>query len=306
MPLLRALVFLIALTATLAAALPVDLRGYETISLARGPQSHLFVTVQVRGKDALFGVDTGAPVTVFDARKAKTFGIERALGEGNLPLMIMLGTDLSPIGILPKLTARNFSFGSGPVVLADLTALEKISEDVPGTKRRIDGILGADVLLSHETIIDCAGARMYLRKSSGKPLTPPKGYSSVPMQMNDGRHFTIPCSVRGKRRRLIVDTGSFGTLFDGDSAKALGLTTRRTRFTSSSGLVRSPKPIYVTKVEALKIGRVDLRQETFGVTDLHRLLSVGEENLVGILGNDVLIEHQALIDLGAMKLYLRP
>lgn len=303
---LRLFVLLIATVATARAALPETIAGYHTVALGRGAQSHLFMAVEIAGKEALLGVDTGAPMTVFDRRKAKRYGVKRAgFAEDEPPAMIMLGTEMAPIGLLPKLTARGFEFGSGPVVLANLSAIARISAGMPGKSRPVDGILGVDVLRTYEAVIDCETSRVYFREAAKARMAVPRGYVRIPMQLNDGRHFTVPCVVHGERRRLLVDTGSFGTLFDTKRAAQIGLRGVKTRYTSSSGLTDNPKPMLEVQVADLKVGRQRIAQPSFGATDLEPLLFAGEPDLIGILGNDVLTGQGAIIDFGNLNLYLR-
>lgn len=134
------------------------------LSGMEGQQSHIAVEALINGKPALMIIDTGASNCVLDAERARQFGLEHDT---------FLRSD-SAIGIgsasLSATLSRCQSFGLGefrmekfPFVLLDLgTINETFGKAGCGP---VDGIIGTDLLLAANSVIDYKSATILLRGS---------------------------------------------------------------------------------------------------------------------------------------------
>lgn len=113
---------------------------------------HLLVDTMVNGKSASLILDTGASDTVMDFNKRKYFGFEglekskeeaKGLGTGSI---YFCGGD------------ENFSLGGQELninlVMIDLSHVRNSVNRIYKKNKKIDGILGADVLIKYGAIID--------------------------------------------------------------------------------------------------------------------------------------------------------
>lgn len=122
---------------------------------------HLVAQVTLNGITGRFLVDTGAAVTVVDAARIDSFGLDA--GE---PL-----TTEQTAGAAGILTVRVHATGPLRIGTAETPLPRIYSSDLryiteaisAGGGGHIDGIIGQDILLSQRAIIDVAGATLYLQ-----------------------------------------------------------------------------------------------------------------------------------------------
>ncbi|MEH6665582.1 MAG: retropepsin-like aspartic protease [Brevundimonas sp.] len=135
------------------------------------------------------------------------------------------------------------------------------------------------------------------------------GFSAVPLRQVAPGHHLIEATVNGQTGSFVLDTGANVTVISVSQADRFGL--------SSSGA--SPGPGGVLRsgagagaqqagVEDFRIGAVAIRQDSVVIADLDQLLTtlgrVAGADLAGLIGQDVLVEHRAIIDVARPMLYL--
>lgn len=140
--------------------------GYSAASMRRLPTGHQVADVVLNGRPAVFVVDSGANVTVLDARRADAYdlkpdplvrGFALGLGGGMQARAWRVG-DLAIDGAPTRLKR---------IMTADLGPMIKVLS--PGSAKPVDGIIGQDILRTHRAVIDVAGARLYLAEA-GEPV----------------------------------------------------------------------------------------------------------------------------------------
>ena len=135
--------------------------AYRPIALTRTAMGHFSLNGTIDGKPAVFIVDTGASNTVVGRRTADSFGFDVThvddLGGG-------LGvsgarTERAPV---QQLQLDGFDTHLDSVFVMDIDAVNQALVD--NGSEAVDGVVGGDVLMRSEAIIDCAGAMLYLKE----------------------------------------------------------------------------------------------------------------------------------------------
>ncbi len=123
---------------------------------------HLLIKVKVNGKNATMLIDSGASKTVFDKGRILRFTDERDL----LPMEKLstgLGTSKMKTHstVLKKFQIGKFSLSNYETILLDLSHVNitYAKLDMPA----IDGVLGSDVMMKYEAVIDYKSKELKLR-----------------------------------------------------------------------------------------------------------------------------------------------
>lgn len=285
-------------------------KGFRVVHLERGKRNHLLMRATLDGEALLLGVDTGAPVSVLNLRSRRRFSLGAVPPDSGIPTTMRIGGETVEIGMARNLQANGVRFGSGPVALFDLSRITSGELSTKSKVASLDGIFGADILLQHRAVISCAHPRLYLPEIDSPdlgPLLTARGYEAVPLG-GDAGHLTVPCTINRTRYRLIVDTGAFATLLDTRLLKKQGIKSSELPF-KTRNLHGDAATLHVARIKSLKIGNVDLRNRKIGSTDLARFAGTHDDNgeapIGGLLGNELLTQCRAYIDLNHGKLYLR-
>ena len=128
---------------------------------------HLLINVKINNKKALLIIDTGASSTVFDKEKIKKFAAEKEF-ISNDKLSTGLGTNSmkSEKTVLKKIIFGELELKKQPVLLLDLSHVNTSYESI-GLKP-IDGVLGSDLLLKYDAIIDYKKCELRLTNKTKK------------------------------------------------------------------------------------------------------------------------------------------
>lgn len=136
----------------------LDARGYTAVRLDHLPTGH-FAIGGVTGEERLeLIVDTGASHTVIDQRSAERFGLlsedrgGRATGVGS-------GSQTVESGRLSAVVIGGVDLGDLRVSVMDLSSVNDVLQRMGSG--RIDGIVGADVLMAKRAIIDYGSLTLY-------------------------------------------------------------------------------------------------------------------------------------------------
>ncbi len=137
-------------------------QGYTAISLRRVGNGLDTVSMRVNGAMGTFLLDTGASNSVIDQRALSQFRISRssllrsdtAIGAGG-------DVTLSSYAI-SGLTINGRDFGLKQISAADLSSV--ISAFGRDTGIRLDGIIGQDVMIGFDGVIDTKSRTLFLRQ----------------------------------------------------------------------------------------------------------------------------------------------
>ena len=175
---------------------------------------------------------------------------------------------------------------------------------------RVDGVLGLDLLTRHKAVINCRTKLIFLkvdqtRQMNLSSVAAAEKFTRVPLQRERNGALTVPCAIHGRPARLLVDTGSFITIFHEAFLKSVGIPVEATRVSAHFARGAARK-VNAGQINDLKIGDFKTPPAKFGVTALPNLTLVrGGAGISGILGMDTLYNCNGIIDLDSMNLFLK-
>jgi hypothetical protein len=126
----------------------------------------------------------------------------------------------------------------------------------------------------------------------------------------DGYHLLVEVKIGRTRYKVVLDTGASKTVFDQTmllQAQA-GIEIEATN-RLSAGLGTLTMESFTAMLPDLRIGRLKLPQFEVAVLDLSTInqayAQLNHPQVLGVLGGDILMEYNAVIDYGKRKLSLR-
>ena len=307
----------LAVASALAAPNPqLSFPGFVGVQMARGPQNHLVLQARVNAQPATFLVDTGADITFIRADRAQEFGAGRTGEEAR-----RRGTSFA-LAAVQELSIGSVRVAGTTVALSDASQFRGTA---PGGQSA-DGVIGMDLLRRHSAVINCRTRQLFLKTDPARRLdlsaiTRGLGFLKISLDRTRRGALAVPCTLRARPGRMLVDTGAFVTGFDDDVLRARGFTTRPSTLTTR-GLDGQIRPVELAQIDDLKIAGIPIAPQTFAVIDLYgkqkglrTYTGLGRvelyatrapaEQIVGVLGNDLLDQRRAIIDVGNMSLYLK-
>jgi len=282
---------------------PTQLNGYKAVRVHYSPLNKMIMSVRINGQRANLLVDTGSNQIILDAAKAASFGIKPSQGSLGYVRFTQVNGQQLPVGFAQNLTAGSMSFGSLLVALRN--------SNHPGAgDGRVDGVLGLDLFTRHKAVINCRTKLIFLkvdqtRQMNLSSVAAAEKFTRVPLRRERNGALTVPCSIHGQPTRVLVDTGSFITIFHELFLKSLGIPMETTHVSAhfTGGTARK---INAGQINDLKIGDFKTPPAKFGVTALPNFTLVqGGAGISGILGMDTLYACNGIIDLDSMNLFLK-
>lgn len=133
------------------------------------------------------------------------------------------------------------------------------------------------------------------------------GFSAVPLRELQTGHHVVDATLNGREGAFVLDTGANATVLHTAYARRFGITDQVASPAAAIGLGGAMQASIGT-IERLQIGSVPVRQSRIMVTDLAQLTNLlgpmAGSPIYGIIGQDVLSEHRAVIDVARPILYL--
>jgi len=134
------------------------------------------------------------------------------------------------------------------------------------------------------------------------------GFTAVPLRELLTGHHLVDVELNGKRAAFVLDTGANATVLHAPYAEELGLTVGRAPAAAVGlgGALEAGQ----ARVESFEIAGVAIRQGRVLTADLgqvaHLLGPLAGGKVYGIVGQDVMKEHRAVIDVARPIFYLIP
>ncbi len=127
---------------------------------------------------------------------------------------------------------------------------------------------------------------------------------------DDGFHLMIKLVLNKKSANVIIDTGASKTVFDKKQILKYGANKKFDQLDSlSSGLGTNTMKSHFTILKKMKIGSLEIEDFKIVLLDLSHVnksyKEVGLPQIDGVLGSDLLLKYNAVIDYGQKKLKLK-
>ena len=135
-----------------------------------------------------------------------------------------------------------------------------------------------------------------------------QGYVRIPTTRLKSGHYQAMAQVGDQRLSLIIDSGASTSVLDNATAVRLRLSLRRTR-TRISGLGAPAQRALSARLDNVRLGALRIDSLPVMVLDLSHvnqsLRDEGIELADGVIGADLLMQREAILDLVSGVLYLR-
>ena len=133
------------------------------------------------------------------------------------------------------------------------------------------------------------------------------GFTGVELRELMTGHHLVVAKLNGRDATFVLDTGANATVVDAGSADAFGLSKSLALPVAAVGLGGAMKASQA-RLESLRIGDTPIRRNRIMVADLSQLTNLlgpmSGGSIHGIIGQDVMAEHRAVIDVARPLLYL--
>lgn len=135
-------------------------QGYTAFPMQRSAVGHFELAATLDGHDARLLLDTGASMTGLDKGSTDRLGLTQ---EASSETAGGLGTTTLTV-TQTHISTLELGGGNLPSMTAFVVDLSHVNDALAARGAdRIDGILGADLLMRYAAVIDYAGAQLYLR-----------------------------------------------------------------------------------------------------------------------------------------------
>jgi len=292
------------------AAKKAEAAEFQVLPLIRSRQNHLLVRALVNGQEAWLTVDSGSPISAISISRREHFHLAGIALNSDLPARVQVNEGFGNMAI-----ARSFRLGAltlldEPLVMLNLKSpspASRLINDEP-----VDGILGTDILLPLEAVLDCRAQTLILKMNPGHPGQAPgvdyRGYNSVKLQLSAGANLYVNGSINGIPGKLMIDTGAPVTILHHAFVQQIHVATRRTRIVSTAINLKD-QGVRVATIQKFSLGSIRIRGGMVGVSDLggliHSPLLNGSPPFAGLLGGEILDRDHGIIDFGTRTLYMQ-
>jgi clan AA aspartic protease (TIGR02281 family) len=268
----------------------VSLEGHAVTIPMMVRLGHIFISVEINGKPAVFVLDSGAGVDILSTDSAKRLGIT-AIPSNDYIIMLGAGGDAQAWPArLETLKVGDVLLKGSSVVLADLPRVLKA-----------DGVLGYEFLQQFVTTIDYQAQTVTLRDA---PASPAEG-TVLPMTVM-GKLPVIDADLDGVRGRFMIDTGDSGSLeVNSPFVKRNHL---RNKYTPHLDMVTGvgiggEDRSSVVRIPSLKVGALTIKK-AIGNLSLQKEGGFSRSDIAGAFGYDVLSRFRITLDYKNKKVIL--
>lgn len=124
-----------------------------------------------------------------------------------------------------------------------------------------------------------------------------------------GTHLAIRAGINGEKVVFLIDTGASNSVFDVDDRVFGEIEMSPVDENGTSSGFNSELPQIVTgEIKSIKIGRLEMRNKKVLFTTMQHINNLYKKlnlpRITGIIGSDMLLEHNAVIDFGSRLILL--
>jgi hypothetical protein len=252
-------------------------------------------------------VDTGSPVSMVNAEQARGFSQSNPGTSGQIATKGgRIFSVLKGVGInIAGQSMGPFDFLKYP----SLGAIDANRNSRVGYERpfQTEGVLGLNFLVQRRARFNFRSQTLFLTLGNGLSGMSPVGYegfSLVPIQITAAGRIEVFGSVGSRLYSFLVDTGSPRSVIDW-KIKETNQIPVRYGGTLYFGLIDRTLPAAMGDLQDFKLGTLDVSKKFIQFANLGASLRGFSHPFGGIVGEDLLWDHQAILDLGGRTLYLK-
>ena len=297
-------------------------RGYQAIQLDKLATGHETIQAKLNGRSGRFIVDTGAGTTVIHVAHRKKYKVtgkavrsETAAGVGG-----EFRVSYFPI--------KTIQLGQAEIQLKEIATANLggiLSALGSRAGYQIDGIIGQDALAKVAGILNVGEQTLFTRKPvniSGaesvgndrlhyefeKHLVSQNYHSHELQHLNTG-HFTIPTVINGKDGTFVLDSGARASCIHRPRLQQFNLSKdNQVGNVIAGGGAGGGTFSREYALQSIQIGKQDVKLSRITATDLtavvKELTARNNVSVDGVIGQDILVTHEAIVDIAANRLYL--
>ena len=117
---------------------------------------------------------------------------------------------------------------------------------------------------------------------------------------DESYHLIMKMSINGKAAKVVLDTGASHSAFDIKKTKKFNIVKPTKRVSSTSGLGTNTMDSHHTIFKKIRIGELEIINYHAVLLDLSHVnqsyASINLPEVDGVLGSDILVEYNAIID----------
>jgi hypothetical protein len=133
------------------------------------------------------------------------------------------------------------------------------------------------------------------------------GFTGIALREAPTGHHLVDVELNGVSGVFVLDTGANLSVLDTRYVERFGLEPRSSPLARAFG-IGGGQNVALARVETMRIGGVDIRQGRIAVANVSQVADVlgplTGEDVHGIIGQDVLAEHRAVIDVARPILHI--
>ena len=301
---------------------PLEAQGYVSVALKKLASGHDVVSARLNGEIGDFILDTGSGFTVIDDSAVGRFSVsstvletDTSAGAGGQIELTVRPIDSLALGLTESAVDRLYVTDLANV-LSQLGALHGAP---------LYGIIGQDLLVGQGAVLDVTTDTLFLQPDAQSPcLTAAasctdtiaaqlldQGYRALPINVLSTGHISIAAQLNGQAGSFLVDSGARASFLNLGSLETFapdGATDLRA--TGQVGGAGGATNSYRLPLSSFQLVGLDVGQDQIGVIDLSavtgEIAARGGGDIDGVIGQDVLQAHGAVIDLVELRLFLMP
>jgi hypothetical protein len=252
-------------------------------------------------------VDTGSPWSFVNADQARGLGQSNPGPTGQIATM---GGRIFPVlkGIGINIAGQSmgpFDFLKYP----SLGAIDAKHNSRVGYQRpfQTGGVLGLNFLVQHRARFNFPAQTLFLTGGNGlSGVSPAKfeGFTAVPIQITAPGRIEMSGLVGSRPYSFLVDTGSPQSVIDWKIKETNQIPVRFSG-TLYFGFIDRTLPTAMGDLQNFKLETLDVSKKFIQFAKLGSSLPGLSHPFGGIIGEDLLWDHQAILDIGGRTLYLK-
>jgi hypothetical protein len=272
--------------------------------------AHLYVPVALTGqaKSHWWLVDTGSPWSLVNVDHAKL--IVRSVAGLREESKIVAGKNAKVLVDI-RTAVNGYPIGRFDFFEADLSGMiagNPTTGGQYGDRFEAGGVLGVSFLARYRATLNFRSQRLFFRTTSVAGWTRAEferqGYTYVPIQLTAIGRIEAIGSVGANNYSFLIDSGSPETILQSTIKEAPWL------FGPYGGSVYfalgQRARVSSGRLPGFKLGTQDLSGNVVQFANIPALQTGFSHPLGGIIGEDLLWAHQAVLDIGGGALYLKP